>query len=429
MLGNVSLATSGKEPPVALGPAGGRCFFSYPSKSYAWVRLVTLDTGCDKFCELSEWNTMSREQHQVPFFNFPGLYKQHRAKYLEIIDEVCSRGGFILQRDVDEFETKLARYVGVKHAIGLSDCTNAMLLGLRALGIGNADEVIFPSHTFIATAQAIHYAGAVPIPVDMSDDGLIDASSAEAAITERTKAIMVVQLNGRIAEMRELERLAGKYSLELVEDAAQGLGATYHGKHAGSFGRFGAFSFYPSKPIGTFGDAGALTTNDDELAAKVRSMRNHGVDAQKVIKAWGTNSRLDNLHAAILSYKIDCFGEDIERRRSIASRYHQAFSSISDFRLPPGPDQEPNRFDIFLNYELQTSRRDELKKYLAERGVGTLIQWGGVPVHHMHFLGFRQRLPATDLFFKRCIMLPMHQMLSDDDVDYVIACVQEFFSR
>jgi dTDP-4-amino-4,6-dideoxygalactose transaminase len=367
--------------------------------------------------------------HSVPFFNFPLLYRQHREKFLEIFDDVCSRGGFILQRDVDEFETKLAKLVGVRFAVGVSDCTNAMLLGLRAMGIGAGAEVILPSHTFIATAQAIHYAGAVPVPVDIGPDGLIDPAAVERAITPRTRAIMVVQLNGRICDMDALHAVAKRHGLPIVEDSAQALGATYKGKGAGSFGTFGAFSFYPSKLLGGFGDGGALTTDDEAVATEVRRMRNHGANQQKVIEAWGTNSRLDNVHAAILNYKIGLFPAEIERRRAIAGAYHAAFSSIPGLRLPPPPGSEPERFDCFQNYELETDRRDALKQYLADNGVGTLIQWGGMPVHQMRFLGFTQDLPATDAFFRRCIMLPMHHMLTDADVAHVIAQVTAFFAK
>jgi dTDP-4-amino-4,6-dideoxygalactose transaminase len=365
----------------------------------------------------------------VPFFNFPLLYRQHREKFLEIFDDVCSRGGFILQRDVDEFEAKLAKVVGVRFAVGVSDCTNAMLLGLRAMGIGPGAEVILPSHTFIATAQAIHYAGALPVPVDIGADGLVNPAAVEAAITPRTRAIMVVQLNGRICDMDALSAIAARHNLPIVEDSAQALGATYKGRGAGSFGSFGAFSFYPSKLLGGFGDGGALTTDDEALATEVRRMRNHGANQQKVIEAWGTNSRLDNVQAAILNFKIGLLPSEIERRRAIASQYHRAFAGIAGLRLPAAPGSEADRFDCFQNYEIETDRRDALKQWLADRGVGTLIQWGGVPVHHMRFLGFTQSLPATDAFFRRCIMLPMHHMLDDDDVAYIIAQVQAFYAQ
>lgn len=363
----------------------------------------------------------------VPFFNFPGLYKEHRERFLAIFDDVCSRGGFILQRDVDEFEQNLAKFVGVKHAIGVSDCTNAMLLGLRAMGIGPGDEVILPSHTFIATAQAIHYAGATPVPADIDADGLLDARAAEAAITARTKAIMVVQLNGRIADMDPLEAVARRHGVPIVEDSAQALGATYRGRMAGAFGTFGAFSFYPSKILGGLGDAGAVTTNDDEVANNVRRMRNHGANQQKVIEIWGTNSRLDNVHAAILKFKLEILPKEIEHRRALARRYEAGLRDIAELKLPPGPDTPGHRVDGFQNYEMECERRDALKAFLAENGIGTLIQWGGMPVHHMRFLGFTQELARTDAFFQRCLMLPMNAQLAADDVDYVIATVRRFY--
>jgi dTDP-4-amino-4,6-dideoxygalactose transaminase len=246
---------------------------------------------------------------EVPFFDWKALYEERSEDYLRIIHETASSGGFILQAAVEEFERKLAGYLGVRHAIGLSDCTNAMLLGLRASGVRPGDEIILPAHAFIAAAQAIHFAGGIPVPVDLEEgDGLIDPDAVRAAITRRTRGVMAVHVNGRVCAMDALRSIADEHGLEIYEDAAQGLGAKLDGQAAGVFGRWGAFSFYPSKTLGCFGDGGALVTNDDELAATVTAMRNHGAGPDKSIApdcaVWGTNARLDNLQAAILAYKL-----------------------------------------------------------------------------------------------------------------------------
>jgi dTDP-4-amino-4,6-dideoxygalactose transaminase len=368
----------------------------------------------------------------VQFFDWPMLFHERAADYLGIIEETAAAGGFILQEAVARFERALSQHVGVKHAIGLSDCTNAMLLGLRASRIEQGEEVLLPSHAFIAAAQAIHFAGAVPIPVDVDEtDGLIDTEAVRAAITPRTRAIMAVHVNGRLCQMDSLKAIADEHGLQIYEDAAQALGATLDGRHAGSFGRWGAFSFYPSKTLGCFGDAGALVTDDDELAAQVRAMRNHGAGPSKVIDAdcelWGTNARIDNLQAAILAYKLGWYGEVVERRRAIAARYADAFSGIASMQLPPAPDADPRRIDIYQNYEVRCACRDQLREHLTERGIGTIVQWGGTPIHRFRSLGFSQLLPRSDRYLESSLLLPMNHLLSDRQVDAVIDAVREFF--
>ena len=373
------------------------------------------------------------QDEPVPFFDWKALFAERSDDYLRIIEQTCSSGGFILHAAVEEFERKLAAYVGVKHAIGLSDCTNAMLLGLRASGVRHGDEIILPSHAFIAAAQAIHFAGAVPVPVDLDEaDGcLVDPVAAAAAITPRTRGIMAVHVNGRVCDMEALRALADRYGLEIYEDAAQALGARLDERAAGTFGRWAAFSFYPSKTLGCFGDAGALVTDDDDLADAVRAMRNHGAGADKRISPdcglWGTNSRLDNVHAAILLYKLGWYGEAIARRREIAARYEEAFEGIAELMLPPGPGSDPRHFDIFQNYEVRSDCRDALRAHLDERLIGTIVQWGGTALHHFRGLGFTQQLPRTDRFFETSLLVPMNHLLTDDQVDCVIDAVQEFF--
>ena len=368
----------------------------------------------------------------VPFFDWSALYAEHAETYRDLIDRTAASGGFILQAAVEEFEAALADRVGARYAIGLSDCTNAMLLGLRAIGLSADDEVILPSHAFIAAAQAIHFAGGVPIPVELSEqDWLVDPDAIRSAITERTRAIMPVHVNGRLCAMDAIAAIADEYGLLIVEDAAQALGAKIGERQAGTFGLWGTFSFYPSKTLGGFGDAGALVTDDDDLAQTVRAMRNHGADATKAIpkdcKVWGTNARLDNLHAAVLSFKLGWYDDAIARRREIAARYHHAFRAIEDLDLPP-PPLDGERLDVFQNYEVCCSRRDALREHLRECGIGTIVQWGGTALHQFTNLGFDQQLPKTDRFFERSLLLPMNHLLTVAQVEQVVASVQEFFA-
>jgi dTDP-4-amino-4,6-dideoxygalactose transaminase len=369
----------------------------------------------------------------VPFFDWRALFDERAADYLRIIEKTASDGGFILHTAVEEFERKLACYLGAKHAIGVSDCTNAMLLGLRAAGVRPGDEIILPGHAFIAAAQSIHFAGAVPVPVELDErDGwLMSPQAVRAAITRRTRGIMPVHVNGRVCDMRAIRAIADEYGLEIYEDAAQALGARIDGTPAGKFGRWAAFSFYPSKTLGCFGDAGALVTDDDEIAAAVRAMRNHGAGADKRISAdctlWGTNARLDNIHAAILAFKLGWYEEVIDRRREVALRYDAAFSGIPQLHLPPAPGEDERHFDIFQNYEVRSDCRDALKAFLSDRQIGTIVQWGGLPLHQFRGLGFTQQLPLTDRFFATSLLLPMNHLLTDEQVEAVIDAVQEYF--
>jgi len=368
----------------------------------------------------------------VPFFDWKALYAERADVFGRILHETAASGGFILQSAVDGFETALAEYLGVRHVIGVSDCTHAMLLGLRASGLERGAEVIVPGHSFLAAAQAIHHAGGRAVPVELSErDWLVDPEAVRAAVTPRTRAIMAVHVNGRVSDMDALLDIAQEHGLAVYEDAAQALGARLDGRVAGRFGAWGAFSFYPSKTLGCFGDAGALVTDDDDLADTVRAMRNHGAGRDKVISPdvaiWGANARLDNLHAAILAYKLTYYDDAVARRRQIAGRYHEAFIGVAGLDLPPGPEAS-NRFDIFQNYEICCDGRDALREHLAVQGVGTIVQWGGVGLHQFRNLGFDQDLPKTDRFFARSLLLPMNHLLTDGQVARVIDVVRGFFS-
>ena len=249
----------------------------------------------------------------VPFFDYPGIYNRFKNEFDDIFSDVCSRGSFILQNDLHNFENDLADYLKVKHAIGVADGTNAIYLGLKALEIGEGDEVIISSHTYVATANAIEMVGAKTIFADIDEHNLLCPISAASKINSKTRAIMPTQLNGRCANMDALRKLVNDNNLLLTEDSAQGLGAMYGDEYAGTFGSFGTLSFYPAKLIGCFGDGGAIMTNDDILAQKLIAMRDHGRDENGEVKMWGTNSRLDNLQAAFLSLRLKHFSEDVER--------------------------------------------------------------------------------------------------------------------
>lgn len=370
----------------------------------------------------------------VPFFDWAGLYNERAEDFSQIINETLRRGGFILQQDVVDFEANLAAYTGAKYAVAVADGTNAILLGLRACGIGPGDEIILAGHSFIAAAQSIHFVGATPVPVELDeDDWLVSPEAIESAITPRTRAIIAVHVNGRICKMDRILEIAKRHSLEVFEDAAQAMGATFDGMGAGTIGRWGTFSFYPSKTLGTFGDAGGFVTNDSEVFEKVRAMRNHGANVEKSIPLdvdiWGTNCRMDNMHAAILNYKLSYYDEAIRRRREIAQIYHEVLKDVPDVRLPPAPNADVRYFDIYQNYEMCHPQRDALRKHLADKNIGTIVQWGGFGIHQLAGLGMASDLPKTNRFFRESVLLPMNHILSNAQIDHVITTLSEFFGR
>lgn len=364
----------------------------------------------------------------VPFFDYPYLFKSREEDFVRIFKDVGYRGAYILQKDLKEFEEKLALFAGTKYAIGLANGTDAIWLALMAAGIGKGDEVIFASHTYIATAASIHFVGAVPVPADCREDHMIDPESVRKLITPRTKAILPTQVNGRCCDMDALLSIAKEYGLMIIEDAAQGLGAKYKGQGVGTFDKGGTISFYPAKNLGSFGDAGGFVTNDKEMYEKVMLLRDHGRNDDGVFVMWGFNSRLDNLQAAFLNYKLSYYNDEILRRREIAELYNSNLSSLQQLRLPPAPS-EGDYYDVYQNYELEAESRDDLKSFLKEKGVGTLIQWNGQPVHSITTLGFTGNgLPYTEQMFKKCLMLPMNTALSNDDVLYVCNKIKEFYN-
>ncbi len=369
----------------------------------------------------------SMEARKIPFFNYPALFKADEQQLMSVIRDVCSRGAYILQKDLKEFEQNLQSFLKVKHAIGVADGTNALILGLMAMGIGKGDEVIVPSHTYVASAASIHLVGATPILADCAADHMVDPKSIERRISKRTKALMPVQLNGRTCDMDQILGIAKKHGLRVIEDAAQALGSKFKGKSAGTFGACGTFSFYPAKVLGCFGDGGAVVTNDDEIADKVYKLRDHGRDSSGDVVCWGTNARLDNLQAAILDHKLKSFEKAITRRREIAARYEAALRDISDLTLPPAPEED-RHFDVYQNYELEAGQREKLRAYLTEHGVHTIIQWAGKALHQLKGLELStEGLPATDRLFARCFMLPMNITLSDDDVTYITDTIRAFY--
>ncbi len=365
----------------------------------------------------------------IPFFPYPQAFVPEEDDLTAIFRDVGRRGAFILQEDLRRFEDNLARFLGVRHAVGVANATDGLLIALRAAGVCAGDEVVFSSHTMVATAAAIHFAGAIPVPVECGADHLIDPEAAERAITPRTAALLPTQLNGRTADMDALRGIARRHNLAMVEDAAQALGSRFRGAHAGTFGDAAVFSFFPAKLLGCLGDGGAVTTNDAGIAARVAALHDHGRDAGGEVAGWGLNSRLDNLQAAILDFRLRKYSAAIERRRALAALYRRELQEVGEIILPPGPDRDPDHFDVYQNYEIEAERRDGLREFLQANGIGTLIPWGGKAVHQWPALGFTQHLPFTERLFQRVLLLPMHPWLSADEITTVCRAIRRFYGR
>lgn len=365
----------------------------------------------------------------VRYIDYPNQFRKMETEIMETIHTVLANGDLMLRQQLRDFEANLAAFVGTRYAVGTSNCTDALHLTLRAAGIGPGDEVISVAHTFVATIAAIHHSGATPILVDIADDHNIDVSQIERALTPRTKALLPVSLNGRLADMETILAIARKHNLLVIEDSAQALGAHLDGKGAGAWGLAGCFSFYPAKLLGAFGDAGAVTTNDEDLAQRVRQLRDHGRMPNGDLAGWSFNCRMDNLHAALLDLKLKRLPEWLEKRRALAALYEERLGCVEQLRLPP-PPEAGRRYDVYQNYELEAENRDELNAYLKSQGVETMLPWGGRAVHQFPALGLSHfHLPRTEMLFRHVLMLPMHPELEEPQIDYVADTIKSYYGK
>ena len=365
---------------------------------------------------------------KINFFEYKKLYSEYKKDFQRIFDDVCSRGAFILQKDLQDFENSLSKFLNIKYAIGTNDGTNALIIGLLANDINYGDEVILPSHTYIATAAAIKLVGAKPVFADINlKDNLVSVESIKKKITKKTKAIMPVHVNGRICDMKKIKAIASTHKLKIIEDGAQSIGAKFADKFTGYYGDCATISFYPAKILGCFGDGGAILTNNKSIYTKLYQLRDHGRDTKGDIKLWGTNARLDNLQAAFLNFKLKNLRKDINKRRRIAHIYDNELNSITNLKLIPGPKFKKQNYDVYQNYEICAENRDKLKNYLEREGIRTLIQWNGKAVHQIKSLKLKADVPNTVHFFKRCIMLPIHTFLKEKEVMYICKKIKKFY--
>jgi len=368
---------------------------------------------------------------KINFFEYSKLYTSERKNFIRVFDKVCSKGAFILQNDLEMFEKKLSQFQDIKYAVGVNDGTTALILSLIANGVKSGDEVILPSHTYIASAASIKLIGAKPVLADISlKDNLINPNSIIEKVSSRTKAIMPVHVNGRVCRMDEINKIAKLKNLKIIEDGAQSIGAKYKGKSSGHYGNCTTISFYPAKVLGCFGDGGAVLTNDKKIYKKIMLLRDHGRDKSGNIKLWGFNARLDNIQAAFLNFKIRYLKREITKRRSLAKLYNKNLSGIKDMTLPPAPTLNSTNYDVYQNYEIRANKRDALMRFLFRKGIKAIPQWSGKALHHIKSLKFKGKaLNNTDIFFKQCLMLPMHTFLKKEDIIYITQVIKSFYKH
>jgi dTDP-4-amino-4,6-dideoxygalactose transaminase len=363
----------------------------------------------------------------IAYVDIPAQYAEERAALVEIFDRVMAEGQMVGGREIDNLERELAAFHGVKHVVALNSGTDALHLGLVAMGVGPGDEVITPPNSFVASTAVVVEAGARPVFVDVLEDQNIDPAKIEAAITPRTKAIMPVHLTGRVADMDAVMAIAKKHGLMVIEDSAQAIGSRYRGKLSGTFGEIGCFSAHPLKNLNAGGDGGFLTTNDDKMAETVRLLRNHGLADRNTVVRFGRVSRMDTLQAAILRYRLGRLPSIIERRRQNAALYQQ----LLDPSLVYLPPERSHEFIAYHTLVVQVDQRDALQAHLGERGIGTAIHYP-IPIHLQPAaasLGHqRGDFPICERQAERILTLPVHPWLTAADVRTVAGTVNDFLA-
>lgn len=364
--------------------------------------------------------------YKVRFVDPVKNYALIRDEIDAVFFDVMKRGDLIDRSDLEKFEENLASFVGTKYAVGLNSGYDALHISLRAAGIGHGDEVIVPSHTFVATASAVVNVGAKPVLVDVGKDFNINTGLIEEAITNRTRAIIPVHLNGYMTDMEKVMHIAEKNHLIIIEDACQSLGSDMNGKKAGSWGLTGCWSFYPFKILGGYGDGGAITTNDPDVALYAKRIRYNGEDRiTGEYHGHGFTCLLDNLQAAFLDVKLRHFPTWVKRRQDLANRYHRAFGNIPDLMLPNYCDLR--RTHVYQNYVVRSKQGDEFSDYLKKNGIEVLVQFRK-PYYKHESLKLEDRgFPETEALSSEVCSLPMNVEIGDDEVQYVIDIVKSFY--
>ena len=365
--------------------------------------------------------------NHVPQNRLDRAFYSYQEDYEKKALEVLRTGRYILGPEVSAFENEFAQYVGSEYCVGVASGLDALTLGIRALGIGEGDEVIVQGNAYIASVMGITINSATPVFVEPDEFHSIDANAIESAITSKTKAVMVVHLYGQPADMQRISMICKDNGLFLIEDCAQSHGALFNGKMTGSFGDIGCFSYYPSKNLGAFGDAGAVVTNDAEIAHKVRVLRNYGSEKRYHNECVGANSRLDELQAGLLRIRLSHMDAINSERRSLAERY---LANISN-REVVLPKVRANTLPVWHQFVIRCEHRDALQQHLKDAGVGTIIHYP-IPPHLSKaygYLGFKQgAFPITERLANEVLSLPMFTGMTIEEQDYVVEAINSFRS-
>jgi dTDP-4-amino-4,6-dideoxygalactose transaminase len=365
--------------------------------------------------------------YRVPFVDPKTHYRRLKGEIDSAITACLANGDLVYRQQLKDFEQRLAAFVGAKYAVGVNSGYHALHFSLLAAGIGPGDEVVTVAHTFVATVSAIVHCGAKPVLIDVGPDYNMDLNLLERSIGPKTKAIIPVHLNGRICDMERLMSIANQRGVMVIEDAAQALGATFKGKGAGSFGLTGCFSFYPFKILGGFGDGGAVTTNDAEIARRASLLRYNGEDRETGEYHYhGYTALLDNVQAAVLDVKLVHLPKWIEHRRQIADLYRRGLGEIPNLQLPHYADASFH--DIFQNYVIRTPKRDELREHLKLSGIETLVHWPKPMWEHRGLRLDNPNLPETENICREVISLPMSAETTPEHVEITVASIHDFYA-
>ncbi|WP_316229343.1 DegT/DnrJ/EryC1/StrS family aminotransferase [Bradyrhizobium sp. SZCCHNR1070] len=372
---------------------------------------------------MSKLDLADAPERKIPFNDLSIQWRQIAASVRDDFETTFDQSAFCLGPFVERFETEISQFLGARHAIGVNSGTSALHLAVLAAGLGPGDEVIVPAHSFIATLWGVLYAGATPVFCDVeAETGTLDVRAAERCITPATKAIIPVHLYGQPADMAAVKALAKRHGLTIIEDAAQAIDARWEGQHVGTIGAMGCFSFYPGKNLGAAGEAGLVVTNDDDLAAKMRSLRNHGQSERYIHQAVGYNYRMDGLQGVVLRRKLPLLGAWTASRRELAMRYSERLAG-TPLQLPAVRYGE----HVWHLYVVRTPDRDRLRAALAERGIETGLHYP-VPLHKQPCLAnlpsAGQGFPSAEAWASQCLSLPLFTGMTFDDVDYVADTVR-----
>ncbi len=363
---------------------------------------------------------------KIDFANLQLQYRKYKDEIDKNIQKVLDKSNYIMGEEIALLEDKLSNFCGAKYAIGCGSGTDALLLALLAIDIKPGDEVITTPFTFIATAETIALFGAKPVFVDIKEDSYnIDASLIEEKITNKTKAIIPVSLYGQPCDMDEINNIASKYNLTVIEDAAQSFGAYYKDKRSCNLSTIGCTSFFPAKPLGCYGDGGAVFTSDENLALKIKQLRVHGQDRRYHHKYIGMGARLDTIQAAVLLAKLPHYEEEIKLREKVALKYSEKLKDTGVIT----PKIKNDRSSVWAQYSIRVKNRDALQTYLKEKGIPTAVHYP-MPLHMQEcfsYLNYKEGdFPISEKISKEIMSLPMNPFLTDEEIEYIVNSIRSF---